>query len=112
MLDHTAKRARDPVVSLRGSKDREPEIEVAELERRKDEGGTEALVDWLKKQTGRSKSALEKAVSYELADEDERRFQLARDHKPELYERIKPFAGLVRDDVHERPVVFDEGAST
>jgi hypothetical protein len=34
LLDHTAKRASEPILGLRGTKDKEPEIALAELERR------------------------------------------------------------------------------
>lgn len=109
LLDHTAKRAKGPVVSLRGTKDKEPEVEVEELDDIR--AASEAkFVDWLKKETGRSKSALKKAVEYQLPREDHRRWMLACENKEELYERVKPYAGLVRDDVHGKPVVFDGGA--
>lgn len=109
LLDHTAKRARSPVVSLKGSKNLEPEIEVSRLEeiaRR----GEEGLVEFLAEQTGRSKKALQKAIKYEVDTDGRRRFMRVCDNQDGLYRRIEPWAGLVREDVHGDPVVFDEGA--
>ena len=34
LLDHTAKRASEPILGLRGTRDKEPEIPLAEIERR------------------------------------------------------------------------------
>jgi hypothetical protein len=61
LLDHTAVRAASPVLGLVGTKEKEPEVALAELEREL-EKGEEELIDYLKKVTGRSVSALRKAL--------------------------------------------------
>jgi len=109
LLDHTARRAKSPVLSLKGSKDHEPEIEVDELERVRTQG-EDKLVEWLRKETGRTPNALRKAVEYQLPKDDHRKWMMVCDNSEPLYRRVTPWAGLVREDAHGRPVVFDEGA--
>ncbi len=57
LLDHTAKRATEPVLGLAGTRDKEPEIALAELEKIAAKGEKE-LLKFLKDETGRSESAL------------------------------------------------------
>ena len=59
LLDHTAKRADQPVLGLVGAKDQETEIPLAELERLQAKGEDE-LVTARKAETGRSPCALQK----------------------------------------------------
>ena len=56
LLDHTAKRATEPVLGLAGTRDKEPEIALAELEKIAAKGEKE-LLEFLKDETGRSESA-------------------------------------------------------
>jgi hypothetical protein len=109
LLDHTAKRARTPVLSLRGSKKLEPEVEVAELEKLRGRG-EEALVDFLVEETGRGRPTVQKAIAYQIPAEDRSRYLTVCENKGPLYQRIAPWAGLIRDDVHGHPVIFDEGS--
>ena len=110
LLDHTAKRAAEPILGLAGSKDKEPEIPLAELERLKARGD-DALVEWLHEHTGRSENALRKAllVSSCLGGEEASRLQVAcRDEA--LWQRVRPFAGLIRNDTFGYPVVILPGS--
>src|SRR5258708_3832302 len=59
LLDHTARRATTPVVSLTGRKYQEPEVELAALEALQAKGDA-ALIEFLAKETGRSASAIKK----------------------------------------------------
>ena len=69
LLDHTAKRATEPVLGLRGGKDSESEIALSKLEALKAKGLDE-LAEFLKEETGRSDKALKKAITdEELTDE-------------------------------------------
>ncbi len=61
LLDHTAKRATEPVLGLAGTRDKEPEIALAELEKLAAKG-EEELLKFLKDETGRSESALKKGA--------------------------------------------------
>ena len=61
LLDHTAKRATEPMLSLTGAKGEEPEVALSELERLRAKGEAD-LLKFLKERTGRSESALQKAL--------------------------------------------------
>ena len=108
LLDHTAQRAATPMLGLIGTKDREPEIPLAELERMQ-ERGADALVAYLREATGRSPKALRNAVT-EPALRDESRLLTACGNDPELFRRVRPFAGLLRDDTFGYPVVIPTGS--
>lgn len=108
LLDHTAKRARTAVVSLRGSK--EPELEIEELERRLARDGAEGFASYVANATGLSAGAVQKARAYRLRADGERKLLQVCEHRTDLYERVVPWMGLVREDVHGVPVVFPEGS--
>lgn len=112
LLDHTAKRATEPVLGLLGTKDKEPEIVLAALE--KLNSGTEEakkkLLSFLKEETGKSEKALEKALGLELDVEKVGQFQAACGNDPKLWAMVKPFAGLVREDDFGHPVVIRKGS--
>ena len=107
LLDHTALRATETVLGLTGSKDKEPEVPLSTLEELR-ERGEDALIDFLKKQTGRSPAALKKALA--AAPADEGRWRAAFGNDEALAERARPFAGLVRDDMSGYPVVVLAGS--
>jgi len=107
LLDHTAKRAAEPVLGLQGTRDKEPEISLAELERVVTKGEKE-LLRFLKEETGRSESALKKGVNAEIDDQLISRFRTACQDS-QLWKRVKTFAGLVRLDTTGYPVVITPG---
>jgi hypothetical protein len=109
LLDHTAKRATEPVLGLVGSKGEEPEVALAELEKQQAKGEAE-LVEFLHDQTGRSASALKNALGVELEGEGAGRLRAACGNDKSLYERVKPFAALIRNDSFDRPVVVRKGS--
>ena len=76
LLDHTAKRAAEPFLGLAGTRDKEPEIPLAELERLAAKGEAD-LVKFLKDETGRSETALKKSLKAEIDDQVARRFRTA-----------------------------------
>jgi len=108
LLDHTAIRAVAPVLGLAGTKKKEPEMAVGELEECRAKG-EDALLELLHEETGRSKSALGKALEAEPSPELLAQLRQACNHDAELIERVLPFLGLVRDDVFGDPMVFREG---
>lgn len=108
LLDHTAVRASEPVLGLSGAKGLEPEVPLSELERSR-RNGREALADLVRERTGRSKSAIDSALEYDVGDESGG-FLVACESDRDLYARVKPFAGLVRDDTFGRPIVIPEGS--
>lgn len=108
LLDHSAVRADGPVLGLQGTKYKEPEIPLAELEDRYEEGEDE-LVDYLHDMTGRTKSALRKRVDVKPEGErlDALRVACGDD---ELLERVLPFQALLREDPWGDPIVIGSGS--
>ena len=109
LLDHTARRAGEPFLGLAGTRDKEPEITLAELERLAAKGEAD-LVKFLKEETGRSESALKKAIKAEIDDGLARLFRTACQGDEALWGRVRPFAGLVRLDNFGYPVVIPKGS--
>jgi hypothetical protein len=109
LLDHTAWRAGEPVLGLAGTKDKEPEVPLAELERLLAKGEDE-LVKALKEETGRSPSALKNGLKEAIDGLDADRLQAACGNDEALYRRVKPFAGLLREDTRGYPVVIPTGS--
>jgi hypothetical protein len=107
LLDHTAKRAKGLTLSLEGKNEPEIALEDLEAHREKDKAG---LAEWLAGETGRSAPAIERALKYELPKEDERAWLAVCDSQRPTYDRVLPWAGLVRHDSHKKPVVIPEGA--
>jgi hypothetical protein len=108
LLDHTAKRATEPMLGLHGTRDKEPEVALAEIERLVCKGEKD-LVLYLKDETGRSESALKKALKAEIDDQLASRFRTVC-QDPQLWKRIQPLAGLVRLDTVDYPVVITKGS--
>jgi hypothetical protein len=109
LLDHEARRARSPLLGLMGSGDKEPEVELAALERERERGET-ALLAFLRESTGRPESALRRALAVDLDLIGAQPFREACDNDEALWERVRPFAGLVRSDSSGAPVVIVQGS--
>ena len=107
LLDHTAKRAAEPILGLAGSKDKEPEIPLAAMEELRNRG-TAALVEFLRENTGRSDRGLTRAVE-EPQTSDEHSLLIACGHDEHLAHRIRPFVTLLREDSFGRVVVIPPG---
>ena len=108
LLDHTAVRATGPILGLLGTKKKEPEIALSKLESLHSEN-LNALLEYLKKETGRTEKTLIKAISEEQIF-DKQRLMIACSNKQELYERTAPYIGLLRDDTFGYPVVISSGS--
>lgn len=109
LLDHTAKRATEPYLGLAGSKDKEPEITLLELEKQAAKGGPE-LLKFLKEETGKSEAAIKKLLDGETDAQEAARLRSACQNDDKLLDRVKAFAGLVRDDTFGYPVVLPKGS--
>jgi methylase of polypeptide subunit release factors len=110
LLDHTAKRATEVVVSLKAKEGDEPEIALSELERLVRTNNHSSLIKFLKQITGRSENALKKDL---LAEPDMFRMDRLRsvcENDEELLRQALPFAELVRDDSFGYPVVIPAGS--
>ncbi|MBV8129423.1 MAG: hypothetical protein JO114_17395 [Planctomycetaceae bacterium] len=109
LLDHTAKRANELMVSLTAAKGDEPEAAISELERLKAKGETE-LLKFLKEQTGRGENALTKALATPREGIEAKKLRAACGNDDALFNRLRPFSGLVRNDTFDRPVVIRKGS--
>jgi hypothetical protein len=109
LLDHTARRAGEPHLGLAGTKDQEPEIPLAKLEELRAKGEKD-LLKFLKDETGRSEAALKKALKAEFDAQAVSRFRSACQGDEALWQRVQPFAGLVRPDTCGYPVVIPQGS--
>jgi hypothetical protein len=109
LLDHTAKRAVEPMLGLAGTRDQEPEIALSTLEQMAGQG-EKALLKFLKEATGRSESALKKDLHAEIDVQLASRFRTACQGNETLWKRVEPFAGVVRLDTVDYPVVIPTGS--
>ncbi len=109
LLDHTARRAREPYLGLSGTKDKEPEVALAEVERLRQQGEKD-LHRVLKEATGRSEPAIRKALAAAVEGSELACFRTACGNDAELLGRVLPFAGLVRRDTFGYPVVIPPGS--
>jgi len=110
LLEHTVERVDEPVLGLKGSSSsRWPTIGLSELEGAR-ERGEAALLDLLEERTGRSRSALRKALYVEADEEVRARLHVACEGDEALLERILPFHALLRDDVWGKPLVYLPGS--
>lgn len=109
LLDHTAKRATEPILGLLGGKAKNPEVSLAELEQHKAHDD-DVLIVFLVKETGKSASAVRRLLDQPLETLDANRIRAACGNDGRLFERIRPFATLIRKDSFDRPVVIRKGS--
>ncbi len=106
LLDHTAVKATEPVLGLNGPRDHEPEVPLSKLEALTVKG-EDGLLAFVKEETGRSSvSPVKRLLATAPDDLTLSRFRTACQGDEKLWERIKPFAGLVRLDTFDYPVVI------
>lgn len=101
LLDHTAQRATEVVLGIRGTRSKEPAIPLSTLEQLLNKGEN-ALLEHLKEETGRSLPALRKELN-NTSILDEHKLLVASRQDEALLARLRPFAGLIREDSFERP---------
>ena len=110
LLDHTARRAETTILGLIGTSDSKPEATLQELEQHK-EKGEENLLPYLEEITGRKVTTIQKNLSQLLEKQTERsKLMEACDNKQALFERILPFAGLLRKDTFGNYVIITPGS--
>jgi hypothetical protein len=108
LLDHTAVRATEPVLGIKGTRSKEPEIPLSQLESLLGQG-QDKLIDFIKEETGRSISAIRRTLE-EGSLLDEHRLIVACNQDEILLARLRPFAGLIRADSFEQPLVVLAGS--
>ena len=109
LLDHTAKRATEPILGMFGGRGKDPVVPLAELERHK-VMGEDDLVEYLVNETGRTDSAVIRALEQPLQTTDANRLRAACGNDERLFERVRPFASLIRSDSCDRPEVIRKGS--
>jgi hypothetical protein len=107
LLDHTAVRATEPVLGIKGTRDKETEIPLAKLEAILAKG-QDAVAEFLSDETGRSEKTIKRALDEGTLNDEYRLLIACRQDAFQLH-RLRPFAGLIREDSFERPVVVLPG---
>jgi hypothetical protein len=107
LLDHTAVRVDAPAVGFDGKL--EPEVSLRLVEEAA-AGSREALVDWLREETGESRAWVERRLDAELPAPDRQRLLVACDNDQALAERVAPLGGLLRRDLRGDPLVYLPGS--
>ena len=107
LLDHTARRADAVLLGVQGSHD--PLVPLAALVAA-DQQGQAALLALLLEQTGRTSKALERALTTPLERFRVQQVRTACANDETLFRAVLPFAGLLRDDDYERPLVILPGS--
>ncbi len=109
LLDHAAVRVDTDTLGLSGTKDKEPELSLEDLdhERRR---GKDLLINFLKEHTGRSTSALRNDLDALPDEEDEQRLLVACGNDRALVKEIAPYHALLRNDVWGYPQIYRIGS--
>lgn len=108
LLDHTAKRAPETILGLAGAKDKEPEIPLSRLEQLYVKGVAD-LIEYLHEETGKSENSLTRLLN-KPPEIDDHTLLIACGQDARLLQRVKPFAGLLREDSFGQLVVIPEGS--
>lgn len=108
LLDHTARRASEPMVSLQGNQGLEPEIAISTLHgillHENDE-----LIDFLNKETKKSTTSIRNSLAKPPMPEVVARLRAACGDD-ELLAKVLPFHDLIRSDPWDRPVLIHTGS--
>lgn len=107
LLDHGAARVDVLALGLVGPDGGEPEIAIDDLEARA-ASGADALCEWLSDKTlaGRTPSALAGLLGKQPDGIELARLRVACGHDDANVERVKPFWGLIRNDLRDLPIVL------
>lgn len=118
LLGYSCAQVDEVTVGLIGKTGEEPEIPLATLEALKaakpgEAALTDAILAWVKENqsaaTPPSKAALTKAIKTNDEVEDAERALRAVTSDAELRERLRPFVGIIRRDLRNRPFVVVPG---
>jgi len=109
LLDHVAVRVDADTLGLAGTKDKEPELSIDELDRERHHGKDE-LIEFLKEHTGRSASALRNDLDAALDEDAQQRLLVACGNDKALLKRVAPYHALLRKDVWGYPQIYRAGS--
>lgn len=109
LLDHGCARVNSIALGLVGTKGEEPEIALSDLEReiRK---GEDSFAEWIAEHGGTQATKTKKLLYEELDPDRDHRLLAACDNDKAAYDRVRPFAGLLREDLRGLPAVFMPGS--
>lgn len=109
LLDHGCARVNYIALGLVGTKGEEPEIALSDLEReiRK---GEDSFADWIAEHGGPQATKTKKLLYEQLDPDRDHRLLAACDNDKGAYDRVRPFAGLLREDLRGLPAVFMPGS--
>lgn len=114
LLDHEAQRANETMLGLRGAKNREPEVALSALTERLGNGPAiappDSLLHFLQEETGRSVNAVRNTLTVPLDLLRSEYLAIACGNDATLFDAVRPFAGLVRNDDYDRPAIFPPGS--
>ena len=106
LLDHTVVRVPDITLGLEGTaKNRYPTMGLAEMESLRLER-QDALVSRIAEETGRAPTTIGKALTKPASDTVRAALLNASNGNSALFERIAPFANLVRSDAWGEPIIY------
>lgn len=105
LLDSTVKRASEHTLGLIGSGGISIEIPLSELERRRSQG-MPSFIKFLHKATGRTENTIRKLLKITLESSTLSQFQMVCGDDELLWNRIRPYAGLVQCDRLNHPCVI------
>ena len=119
LLGYSCQDVKEITVGLIGKEGEEPEIPLATLEdlrasRRTDDALADAILAWVKEDqpaaTAPTKAALAKAIRDSAQVEDaDRALRAVATTDPGLRDRLRPFIGIIRRDLRNRPTVMVPG---
>lgn len=118
LLGYSCEPVEEIIVGLTGSAGSEPEIPLATLEelsqtKRAEAALADAVLAWIKQHQPAakpsSKAALTKALKVGNAPDDTEIALRDVTDDPELRDRLRPFIGIIRRDLRNRPLVVEPG---
>jgi hypothetical protein len=109
LLDHTAKRAIEPLLSLKGKQHSSAEVALATLETAREQKGEDGLLDLLEKETERQRSTLKKELAQDPDIFEQKKLRAACENDEALFQRVLPYTGLLRHDSFGFPLVILPG---
>lgn len=109
LLDHQVVRADSALVGLVGARGQEPEVAVQELDDLRARGADD-LLGFLKRKTGKSRSALSKLLEKEPEPGWVQALRTVCRGDEELLNRILAYHGIIRPDPWGEPIVIQPGS--